>query len=339
MNKVDKYIFSQIFKGFVLILFIFLSISWLLQFTRLISLTNLIQVDIFTIFYLSTFLIPNLVSIIIPFVIMFGLVITFLKLHKDKEIISIYSLGLKTNSIIKSMILFSIIIIIILLSFNFYFAPQIYKEYKVKEYDIRNKIDFEKISISNFIEIQDNTFLDFKKDGQKFKEVFIKFSEDSNDNLIYAEEAEISQNKEKFIFKLINGFKITFLEINKIEKLEFTKYNLEIQNSTFKQYNNLDKNTLNIYDDLINKDYLNIAHKSTDAIIVILIVLFFYFNNIKFYNFNFSRLFIYFLFSSTLLILNQVIKNLEINFLLYIIIIFLILLTSLFYFFIGKKNA
>ena len=40
------------------------------------------------------------------------------------------------------------------------------------------KIDFEKIIVSNFIEINENTFLDFKKDNQKFKEVFIKFKDE-----------------------------------------------------------------------------------------------------------------------------------------------------------------
>ena len=76
----DKYIFFEITKGCLFILFIFLSISWLLQFTRLVSLTNLIQVDIFTIFYLSIFLIPNLVIVILPIVIIFGLILSFLKL-------------------------------------------------------------------------------------------------------------------------------------------------------------------------------------------------------------------------------------------------------------------
>ena len=104
-------IFSLRFlKGLsVLILFIFLSVSWLLQFTRLVSLTNLIQVDILTIFYLSIFLIPNLVTVILPIVIMFGLILSFLKLHRDKEIISMYALGLKTNAIIKALILFTLL--------------------------------------------------------------------------------------------------------------------------------------------------------------------------------------------------------------------------------------
>ena len=208
MNKIDKYIFYEISKGCLFILFIFLSISWLLQFTRLVSLTNLIQVDIFTIFYLSIFLIPNLVTVIFPIVIIFGLILSFLKLHKDKEIISMYALGLKTNPIIKALFTFSLLSILFLLFFSMYLSPKIYKEYKIKEYEIRNKIDFEKIIVSNFIEINENTFLDFKKDNKKYKEVFIKFKNEK-DNFIYAEEATITQDINKFIFELVKAFFIS----------------------------------------------------------------------------------------------------------------------------------
>ena len=93
INKIDTYIFFQIIKSCSLVFFIFLSISWLLQLTRLFTLTNLIQVDIFNIIFLSLYIIPNLLTvIIIPFVIIFG-IFCFLKLNKDKEIIAIYSLG------------------------------------------------------------------------------------------------------------------------------------------------------------------------------------------------------------------------------------------------------
>ena len=197
MNKISKYVFLEIIKGCSLIFFIFLAIAWLLQFTRLISLSNLIEVDILTILNLSFFLIPNLITIIMPFVIIFGLITTFIKLNKDRELISIYSLGLSINSIKKPLFNFAIIIFLILISLNFYISPKIYKNYKVKEFEIRNKINFEKINISNFIEINKNTFLDFKKDKKIFKEVFISYFEEYN-NMIYAKEAKISQKADKF---------------------------------------------------------------------------------------------------------------------------------------------
>ena len=71
----------------------------------------------------------------------------------------------------------------------------------------------------HILKINENTFLDFKKDNQKFKEVFIKYK-DERENFIFAEEATITQNKDKYMFQLINGFKITLVQNNKIEKLE-----------------------------------------------------------------------------------------------------------------------
>ncbi len=336
MFKIHKYIFLEILKGFLLIFFIFLSISWLLQFTRLVSLTNLIQVDIFTIFYLSFFLIPNLITIITPFVIMFGLVITFIKLHKDRELISIYSLGLNIKSVVKPIIYFSIIILSILVILNFYYSPKIYKDYKIKEYEIRNTISFEKIVISNFIEINNNTYLDFKKDKNKFTEVFIKFFEKKH-NLIYAKEANITQNDNKFIFNLFNGFKITLIEDNEIEKLEFDNYNLEIINKSYEGYDNFDNNTFNIFEDIKNKNYVNIFYKITDCLIVFLIIIFFYFNNIKTYNLNIANLFVFIIFSSIIIIMNQILRNSELDLLINILFVFSLFIIMFLYLLIRKR--
>jgi lipopolysaccharide export LptBFGC system permease protein LptF len=269
---------------------------------------------------------------------MFGLILSFLKLYRDKEIISMYALGLKTSAIIKALFFFTFISITFLLIFSLYLSPKIYKEYKIKEYEIRNKIDFEKIIVSNFIEINENIFLDFKKNNKKFKEVFIKFKNEK-DNFFYAEEAVIINDIDKFIFKLFNGFRITVVEKNKIEKLEFENYKLNIINNNFKEYDNFDKNTSSIFDDIKNKDYSNIVHKVADTVIVVLIIIFFYFNNIKFYRFNFHYLAFFLFISFSLLIFNQIIKNLEINYILNILIIFSVLIISLIYFYLSKKNV
>ena len=65
MNKINFYIFNEIFRGFLLILFIFLSIAWLLQFTRLMSISNLLQIDTLSILALSVYLVPNLFTTIL----------------------------------------------------------------------------------------------------------------------------------------------------------------------------------------------------------------------------------------------------------------------------------
>ena len=110
MNRINYYVFIQIFKACTLVFFIFISISWLLQITRLFSLTNLLQVEIITIFILSTYLLPNLITIILPFVVIFGIVLCFVKLNTDKELVAIYSSGLNHKVIRTPIIIFTILL-------------------------------------------------------------------------------------------------------------------------------------------------------------------------------------------------------------------------------------
>ena len=90
LNKINVYVLFQILKSFTLVFFIFLSISWLLQLTRLFSLTNLIQINFINILQLSVYLIPNILTVIIPFILIFGILLCFIKLSKDREIIAVY---------------------------------------------------------------------------------------------------------------------------------------------------------------------------------------------------------------------------------------------------------
>ena len=75
VGKINLYLFSQIFKNILLILFIFLTVSWLLQITRLLTVTNFMNIEIFDIVFLSFFLIPNIITVITPFIIIFGLLL------------------------------------------------------------------------------------------------------------------------------------------------------------------------------------------------------------------------------------------------------------------------
>ena len=87
MNKINLYVFSQIVKSCTLVFFIFVSIAWLMQLSRLFSLINTLQVSFISILGLSVWLIPNLINITLPFILIFGFVLAFIKLDNDKEII------------------------------------------------------------------------------------------------------------------------------------------------------------------------------------------------------------------------------------------------------------
>ena len=225
MNKINLYIFSQIVKSCTLIFFIFVSIAWLMQISRLFTIMNNLNIEFLDVLSLSFWLIPNLMNVTLPFIIIFGLVLSFLKLDKDKEIIAIFSLGLSTSVIKKPIILLLVISIGISFLLNFILSPYTYDIYKKKEFELRNKIEFDKINISNFIELNNNLLIDFENNNQKFEDILINFKKEEN-NLIYAKSGTIIEEDNKLIFTLFNGFKLIVTN-DEIEKLKFENYRIE----------------------------------------------------------------------------------------------------------------
>lgn len=326
-KRIDIYIFLQILKSCSLIFFIFITIAWLMQLTRLFTLSNLVQIDILDIIYLSFFLLPNLFSVILPFILIFGILLCFIKLNKDKELIAIFSLGLDLKPFKSSLIMFSLIILIFYSFLNFFISPKIYEIYKFKEFDLRNTLNLNKVVTTNFLKINDGTTLDFKKNKNSYEDIFINFK-DNSDNIIFAKNGKIKTENNNIIFKLKNGFKLN-INGNEIEKLEFTEYTINFNNETNSNFNNYDRNSLTLFDDLYNKDYLNISFKINDILLSLIIIYIFYINNLKNNNFSVRNNLIFIISSLFLLILNQLLKNSETNYNFYIFTTTTLIITTI----------
>ena len=309
MKKINLYVFIQIIKSCTLVFFIFISIAWLLQISRLFSYLNNLQIDFVNVLFLSFFLIPNLINVTLPFIIIFGLIIAFIKFDKDKEIIAIFSLGLSIKEILKPFFLISIIAIFLYLFLNLFFSPYIYDKYKQKEFDLRNSINLNNINISNFIQLDENLILDFSKKEDVFEDVFIRFIGE-NENIVFAKKARIIKEPKKFIFNLSEGFKLSFMN-NKIEKLEFENYKLNFPLKNENKYNNYDKNALTLFNLIKYRDYKSMIEKMFDTLILLTVIIFFYFNNIKDNKFSINHIFIYLFLSVLIIIFQNIIKNLD----------------------------
>ena len=313
MKKINSYVFIQIFKSCTLIFFIFLSISWLTQLSRLFSMFNNLQIEIINIIFLSIYLIPNLINVTLPFIIIFGIILAFIKLDKDKEIIAIYSLGISIKQIEIPIKIFIYLIIIFYALLNFYISPIVYDKFKNKEYEIRNKINLNKINIANFIEIGKDTILEFDKENDSFIDIFINYKDDEGvNNIIYAEKGEINSINNLFIFDLFEGFKLSIVNDN-IEKLEFENYKIDFPVFQNQRYDNIDKNSITINTLIKNKSYLIISEKIIDILIVILSIILFYILIIKKNNYQLKRILIYLILSIVLVVAHNVIKNINIS--------------------------
>ena len=334
MKRINLYVFIQIFKSCTLVFFIFISIAWLMQLSRLFSAMNNMQIEYQSIFYLSLYLIPNLINILIPFIVIFGLILTFIKLNKDKELIAIFSLGLSLKEIRLPIIIITIIFLSVYIFLNLFVSPFVYKEYKEREFKIKNEINIDDINLSNFLEIE-NIILDFKKDKNEFKEIFINFNEKS-ENIIYAKKGNIINKDGKIIFNLFDGFKLTFLN-NENEKLEFQNYKLEFLLSNIPEYKIFDKNSQTIVNIIENKNYSMITEKIFDFIVLLVIILFFYNFNIKDNNYKLNSIFIFLFISIFINIAHNIIKNIELDFQFLLTLSVANIILSIFLIHIGKK--
>ena len=285
------------------------------------------HIKITDIIVLSLYLIPNIITVIIPFILIFGLLLTFIKLNRDNELIAILSLGLGLKPFKNALILFSLVLVTLFIILNFYLAPKIYEQYKINEHELRNKLDFDKMVFSNFLNLNKTTILDFKKNNNQYEDIFLSFN-DEKENIVYAKKGNIISKNNEYRFQLTKGFKISIDKNKQIEKLEFLNYILKIDNTNINTRKIVDKNTFTIIDDYNSKNYLNISFKIIDLILILYVVGFFYSNSLKNVNLNTKNNIFYCANCISVLIINQIFKNSEVLVLNYTIIISILILFS-----------
>ena len=315
MNKINLYVFSQIVKSCTLVFFIFVSIAWLMQISRLFSMMNNLKIDFLNIFTLSLWLIPNLINVTLPFIIIFGLVLAFVKFDKDREIVAIYSLGLSTEELKKPLILLLLIAIGIYFFLNFILSPYSYDIFKKKEFELRNSIEFNKINISNFIKLNNDLVIDFENNNQRFEDILINFKNEEN-NIIYAKTGTIKDKDDRLIFTLFNGFKLA-VKNEEIEKLKFENYKIDFPNKRKDTYTNFDKNTIGIFElvKFEKKNYRTIVlQRISDTLIILSFILYFYFYIIKSNNYTHKNFLIFIVFTIFFLLTDNFLENLNFNF-------------------------
>ncbi len=327
-RKINTYLFLQISRYFFLILFIFLSIAWLLQITRLFTITNFMHIEFLEVILLSFYLIPNIISVIAPFILIFGLLLCFVRLNKNNELIAILSLGDGLKPFKNTLIFFSLIMIFFFVLLNFYFAPIVYKQYKIHENELRNTLDFDNMMFSNFLNLNKTTILDFKKNNSEYIDVFISYN-DTKENIVYAKKGNIFNENNQYRFQLSNGFKISVDKANQIEKLEFLDYVLKIDKKNITKEEIIDQNTFTILDDLRNGNKLNIVFKIIDIFLIIFVIFFFYNNNLKKINFEFNNNIYFALICISILIINQIHKNSDVSLMNYLLTTSIIIFSSI----------
>ena len=230
-----RYIINEIWPTFLASLFVFI---FIMVAARMLSITELIVtrgVRITQVIGMVVYLLPDILTFALPAVTLMSVVVAFLRLSVDSEIIALKSSGISLYQMLPPVIAFSLLVFFIGLAISIYAAPWGNRAFK----DIIFKIAESKADIGIkervFCEPFDNLLLyvnNFSRKERVLKDVFVVDRRDKDvTNTIVAEEGRIMMRPDERIITIyfIDGtIFIVDKNLDTARTIKFNTYGLNI---------------------------------------------------------------------------------------------------------------
>lgn len=223
---VGRYILLQLSSLFFPLFFTLLFIASVVLFIKISSLTSLISVTFYELFYLFFYSIPTVLFFVLPLSLFIAFVIVLNRLSTDFELPSLFSLGLNPKVLLKSYLFLAVVSTLILLLISLVLVPlstSVYNGFLKRKQD------------SNALNIRPSEV------GQKFGEwlIYIESANEGllenvvlftnkafeDDSLVYAKSALLKSDSNGVVLDLKKGVVVIDKE-NYLDTLLFDKMNL-----------------------------------------------------------------------------------------------------------------
>ncbi len=231
----NRYILKEMFIPFSINIFIF---TFLFLMTEMIEITNWIvnyKLSVWSVLAFIFYTMPWFLMFIIPMSVMLAVLLTFLRLSGDNEIVALKSCGLSIYGLLPSVLIFALIGFLLTIFITLYGIPR--AKASLQEMAL-------KVAASNAdIGLKERTFNDtFKgvmlyvnKVDLKNKKLIDVFIEDKRQpeivTTVVAPEGRLISEPEKFIYHLIlsNGtIHQTNLKERSVNSIQFDRYTLSL---------------------------------------------------------------------------------------------------------------
>ena len=136
MVNIKGYISSNFTKAFLTIFLPFFLIISLIYLVKISSLTSQIQISFTELLTLYSYSVPDIVFYTLPLSFIAALTNVLLRLSQDNELIALYALGLKSDKILRPLLVLGFLFSVLLLAISFLAMPlskQLTKEFKVSK--------------------------------------------------------------------------------------------------------------------------------------------------------------------------------------------------------------
>ena len=231
MNILSRYIFKQIFIGFLVVAFSLLAMLWLTQSLRFVEMVTRQGLPVYLFAEMTSFLMPRIFNILSPIAVFVAVLFVYNRLIADRELIVMQSVGISPLKNALPAISFGILLTLFNLYVMNFGIPSAERHFKELEWKIKNNLTQMVLREGEFTQLRNGitVFIDKHESDDSVSGIFV--SDESKPDIkvtLTAEKGRIinGENGPRILF--INGIR---QEMNKktyqFNSLAFSRYSAE----------------------------------------------------------------------------------------------------------------
>ncbi|MEN8237111.1 MAG: LptF/LptG family permease [Pseudomonadota bacterium] len=212
MFKTTSYVLRQLFFVTLFVTLILTVAVWLTQSLRFIEVVVNKGLPITTFFYLVIFLLPDLVSVVLPGAFMVSILFIYNRLTADQELIVMRSIGLSNWQLAKPALILATLLTILMYGTSLYLLPKSYGQLKDTEHEIRGMISQSILQVGEFYSIKGlMVFIRAQENENEVSGIILYDARESDDKhpplTITAERGTIVKDQNGINLILLNGIR------------------------------------------------------------------------------------------------------------------------------------
>jgi len=206
---VFRYLFKQIFNTTLALTLGLIVVTWITQSIRLTELVVNHSVSILSLLNLVVYLVPDLLTIILPIALFISILFVYHRVSLDHELIVLRTTGWSEERIARPAIAMAIATMALMYLINFYILPVSFQNFSRLESELRSRYSSSLIHSGEFVHINGVTVFVRQREGlQDLNNIFI-FDERRADNpvIISAERGRVTDMGAGLELSLKNGLR------------------------------------------------------------------------------------------------------------------------------------
>jgi len=264
MKSLDRYIFRQLFAGFVMVALALVCVLWLTQSLRFVEMIVNRGLGIGMFIYFTALLLPNFLTVILPVALFAVITFVYSRLNNDREMPVMRASGMGNWAIARPALILTALVMMASYSLNLYMVPKSYQLFRELQWELRNSMSHLLLREGAFNEISSKVTVYVRQRTQEGQLLGILVHDETNPNspvtLMAERGALVDVNGSARVIMFEGNRQVVNNTTGKFSMLYFDRYTHEIPIKTQSQIQRQPEARELMVPDLLNpQDNPNVA--------------------------------------------------------------------------------